>query len=72
MPFLIRTHDAWGVVPVGHFDSLEEARQAFAALCQDPWYRQDGTVRGVELLDAGQAASGQPGGSPQRLDWCAF
>ena len=72
MSFRICTHDAWGVVLVGEFESLEEARQAFASLCQDPWYRQDGTVRGVELLDAGQAAAGQPGGSPQRLDWFAF
>ncbi|MFM7754572.1 MAG: hypothetical protein ACKO58_09295 [Cyanobium sp.] len=36
MTFTIRTHDAWGVVPVGSFERLEEARQAFSSLCQDP------------------------------------
>lgn len=64
--YSIRTHDAWGSVPVGAFNSLEEARQAFRALCDDPWYRQDGTVRGVELLESD--ATGQP----QRLQWHAF
>ena len=66
MAYTINTHDSWGVVPVGTFQSLEEARQAFSALCADPWYRQDGTVKGVELLQAAD------GGAPQRLDWFSF
>ena len=63
MPFTIRTHDAWGVVTVGSFNSLQEARLAFASLCQDPWYQQDGGVKALEL------ASQLPGGSPERLEW---
>ncbi|MFM7648636.1 MAG: hypothetical protein ACKO50_11340 [Cyanobium sp.] len=63
MTFIIRTHDAWGVVPVGSFESLEEARQAFSSLCQDPWYRQDGSMKALEL------ARQLPGGSPERLEW---
>ena len=66
MPFSINTHDAWGVVNVGRFQSLEEARQAFAALSDDPWYRQDGTVKGAELVDESNPAA------PQRLEWISF
>ena len=66
MTFSIRTHDSWGVVPVGDFQSLEEARQVFTALCQDPWYKADGTVRGVELVVNSEAGEGQ------RLDWFSF
>ena len=66
MTFSIRTHDSWGVVPVGDFRTLEEARQVFADICQDPWYRADGTVKGVELMQI------TPGGEGQRLDWMAF
>jgi hypothetical protein len=53
MTFSINTHDAWGIVRVGCFASLEEAREAFATLCQDPWYQQDGGVKGLELVDDG-------------------
>ena len=66
MTFSIRTHDSWGVVPIGDFQSLDEARQFFTALCQDPWYKADGTVRGVELVQA------SPLGEAQRLDWFSF
>ncbi len=66
MPFSIRTHDSWGAVPVGDFQSQEEARQAFSNLCQDPWYRQDGTVKGLELVEI------TPGGDPRRIDWFTF
>lgn len=66
MNFCLYTHDAWGVVPVAQFASLAEARQGFAALCQDPWYQQDGTVRGIELVEQ------TPQGDRQRLDWFAF
>lgn len=66
MTYTINTHDAWGVVQVGEFATLEEARQAFAGICQDPWYRNDGGVRGVELLQAVQQ------GEAERLDWFAF
>lgn len=66
MTFTINTHDSWGVLKVGDFATLEQAREAFSSLCQDPWYRDDGTVRGVELLQTGQD------GAAQRLDWFAF
>ena len=64
--FSIRTHDSWGVVPVGDFPTLEEARQVFSALCQDPWYKADGTVKGVELVQT------SPAGEAQRLEWFSF
>ena len=66
MTFSIRTHDSWGVVPVGDFQSIEEARQVFADLCQDPWYKADGTVKGVELVQDAE------GGAALRLAWFAF
>ena len=66
MPFSIRTHDSWGTVEVGQFQSLEEAREAFTALCQDPWYQQDGGVNGLELVQATQD------GVSERIDWFAF
>jgi hypothetical protein len=66
MPFSIHIHDSWGIVPVGSFGSLADARQAFTALCQDPWYQRDGGVKGLELLQEGS------GGSAQRVDWFAF
>lgn len=64
--YAIYTHDSWGTVKVGHFQGLEEARQAFTELCQDPWYRQDGGVIGLEL------AEDQAGLPPQRLAWFGF
>lgn len=66
MHFSINTHDAWGSVKVGDFQSLEEAQQAFADLCEDPWYRQDGSVKGLELVLQSD------GGIVQRLNWYAF
>lgn len=63
MPYRLATHDAWGVLPVGDFASLEEARLQFASLCADPWYRQDGTVKGIELLEINAQ------GESLRLDW---
>lgn len=66
MRYGIHTHDAWGVVPVGEFASLEEARQVLEAMRQDPWYRSDGTVRGLELV------AHTPDGERQRLEWVAF
>ena len=53
-------------MPVGDFQTLEEARQVFSALCQDPWYKADGTVKGVELVQT------SPAGEAQRLEWFSF
>lgn len=66
MTFAIYTHDSWGVVKVGSFQSLTEARQVFASICSDPWYQQDGGVKGVELVQNAES------GVAQRLDWFAF
>jgi len=66
MTFSIRTHDSWGVLPVGDFQTLEEARQVFTALCHDPWYKADGTVKGVELVRS------SPAGNGERLEWFSF
>jgi hypothetical protein len=66
MTFKLLTHDAWGVVNAGAFDTLEEAREAFRSICADPWYRSDGTVKGVELVQC------DPTNQQQRLDWFSF
>jgi hypothetical protein len=66
MTFTIYTHDSWGLVTVGSYQSLEQAREVFAALCNDPWYRDDGTVKGVELVQVAE------GGAGLRIDWFAF
>jgi hypothetical protein len=66
MAYSITTHDAWGQVPVGDYESLAEARAVFAAMQQDPWYRQDGTVKGLELVET------TPEGERARLEWFGF
>lgn len=66
MTFSLFTHDAWGRLRVGDFESLAEAQRAFAAISQDPWYRSDGTVKGVELVQQNDF------GADQRLDWFSF
>ena len=64
MTFDINTHDSWGIVNVGKFQSIEEAKQVFTSICEDPRYTSDGTVKGVELVDNANAS--------QRLDWFTF
>ena len=64
--YALYTHDSWGQVKVAEFPTEAEARQAFGTLCQDPWYRQDGTVRGLELVRISADGEGH------RLDWFAF
>lgn len=66
MTFSINAHDAWGIVSIGSFETLAQAQQAFAELCQDPWYQRDGGVRGLELVQQDE------GGSRQRLEWFAI
>lgn len=66
MTFTIQTHDSWGTVKVGSFESLAEAKRVFVTLCQDPWYRIDGMVKGVELVEDSEQ------GDAIRLDWFAF
>jgi hypothetical protein len=64
MSYAVNTHDSWGILQVGNYQSLEEAKQVFASICEDPWYKSDGTVKGVELVDNA--------GASQRLEWFAF
>jgi hypothetical protein len=64
MSYAVNTHDSWGILQVGNYQSLEEAKQVFASICEDPWYKSDGTVKGVELVDNA--------GTSQRLEWFAF
>jgi len=66
MTCAINTHDAWGVVMIGNYQSLEDARKVFSSICEDPWYKSDGTVKGVELVQGADASAAQ------RLDWFAF
>jgi hypothetical protein len=66
LSFKLLTHDAWGVVNVGEFTSLEEARAAFRSLCADPWYRSDGTVKGVELVECDSSEL------QKRLEWFSY
>jgi len=65
MPFTINTHDAWGTVQVGAFQTLEGAREVFSSLCRDPWYRLDGGIRALELVAHSH-------GETERLEWFAF
>lgn len=64
MTYAVNTHDSWGILQVGNYQSLEEAKHVFASICEDPWYKSDGTVKGVELVDNA--------GASQRLEWFAF
>lgn len=66
MTFSIYTHDSWGQVHVGDYSTLEAAREVFGALRQDSWYGQDGTVKGIELVQI------MPQGERQRLEWFGF
>ena len=66
MPYRLYTHDGWGRVPVAEFATLQEARSAFLSLGQDPWYRNDGSMKGIEHVNCGQAAE------ERRLEWLAF
>ena len=66
MTFTIQTHDSWGTVKVGTFQSLAQARKVFSSLCDDPWYKSDGMVKGVELLQDADHGEGT------RIDWFAF
>ena len=66
MTFAVNTHDSWGIVQVGNYQSLEEAKKVFSSICEDPWYKSDGSVKGVELVQ------GADSGASQRLDWFAF
>lgn len=48
--FRVISHDGWGNIEVGVFDSLEPAQQLFRTLCSDRWFVTDGTVKGLSLM----------------------
>ena len=50
MAFMINTYDTWGMVHDRYLATLQEARQVFASLREDPWYSIDGVVKGIELV----------------------
>ena len=64
MTYAVNTHDSWGILQVGNYPSQEEAKKVFESICQDPWYKSDGTVKGVELVDNSCTS--------QRLEWFNF
>ena len=66
MTYAINTHDSWGVIRVGCCQSLVDARKVFFSICEDPWYKSDGTAKGVEFVQGADA------GACQRLEWFAF
>jgi hypothetical protein len=59
MTFAVNTHDSWGVVKIGNYQSLEEARTVFGDQCDDLRYKSDGTVKGVVLVQGAYAGAGQ-------------
>jgi len=44
MTYAVNTHDSWGVVKIGNYQSLEEARTVFGDQCDDLRDKSDGTV----------------------------
>jgi len=66
MAYAINTHDSWGIVKIGNYLSLEEARTVFADRCDDLWCKIDGTIKAVVLVQGTDAGAGQG------LEWFAF
>ena len=57
MTYAVNTHDSWGVVKIGNYQSLEEARTVFGDQCDDLRDKSDGTVRGVALVQGALSGS---------------
>jgi hypothetical protein len=57
MRYRLHLQDAWGRAEVGRFETIEQAREVYAALCQDHWCNGDGTVQSVSIVEVG--ASGE-------------
>ena len=53
MRYSLFIQDSWGRTEVGSFEALQPAQEAFEALRQDRWCHDDGTVRGVLLVEQG-------------------
>jgi hypothetical protein len=65
MRYTIVSQDSWGQTDVGRFESLEQAREAFQAICNDRWFIDDGTIRAVAIVE--DSATG-----PRTLERHAF
>jgi len=55
MPFILYSHDSWGMANVGTFTTLEEAQTVFQAVCNDRWFLDDGTIRHLSIVEEGAA-----------------
>lgn len=51
MRYNLYLQDSWGRTHVGGFDLLQSAQEAFEALRADRWCQDDGTVRGLTLVE---------------------
>jgi len=59
MAYAINIDDAWGIVNVWNYQSLEEARTVFADRCDDLWCKIDGTIKAVVLVQGTDAGAGK-------------
>jgi len=66
MAYAINIDDAWGIVNVWNYQSLEDARKVFSSIYEDLRYKSDGTVKAVVLVQGIDAGAGH------RLEWFAF
>ena len=51
MTYAVNTYDSWGILQVGNYQSLEEAKQVFASICprfQESCHPSDQYIRGLE------------------------
>ena len=66
MAYAINIDDAWGIVNVWNYQSLEDARKVFSSIYEDLRYKSDGTVKAVVLVQGIDAGAGHG------LEWFAF
>ncbi|SBO41980.1 hypothetical protein [Cyanobium sp. NIES-981] len=50
-PYSVISHDGWGSTSVGEFASLAEAQELFRTLCADRWFRTDGAIKGLSIVE---------------------
>jgi hypothetical protein len=53
MRYIVRSHDAWGSIPVGEFQSQEEAQALLDSLRSDCWFIADGGMKGLSIVESG-------------------
>jgi hypothetical protein len=52
-PYGVYSHDGWGNTCVGECDTLAQAEELFRALRVDHWFLNDGSVKGISLVEHG-------------------